>query len=640
MTELCAMLSRNLLNKSSLSYLRFIYLSIFLLVFYPQFALSQFGANDVCGFDTSLTVNKQVLVMGLPKNVNTERQAEILIIPTVVHIIHLGEPLGFGTNITEAQVLSAINALNEDFRMQIGTNGYGLGVDTEIEFCLVKRDTLGSPTNGITRTDASSVPGYLDDGIKSGNIGLGADEIEIKSLVAWPRSEYLNIFVVTEIDGNNAGNGTQGFSYFPFDDVRDGVTLLYNTFGTVGNLKSWSNLNRTLTHEVGHYLGLYHTFHNTNSQSACDNEVSCDTQGDQVCDTPPTMANHSCVIPPSCSSAQLENYMDYTAQECKNTFTLGQTSRMRNTLFTQRLSLLNTNACVPVSLRDLGIDGVTNPENITCSNFSFPSVQVVNYGTLPASIFSIQAVLDATDTVSVVWNGSLSSGASIEVYLDSLAVSMGPHLVDFSVTWLADGVDEWSQNNIFSKSFTREALEHCTVIIEPDYFATETTWELTDENEVFIMGGGPYSNTSPTNIYERSTCLVDGCYNFRVFDAFGDGMSFGGGYEVLNGAGEVWVSGSGNFGSVATHILCVGPVPGCMYSFSANYNPNATYDDGSCYLQGCLDSVACNYSPVATVDDGSCVYASFNCAGDLDNSGHVNISDLLLFLTILGTPCN
>ena len=647
MTELCVMFSRALSDKSHshcfalssyvTALMRFVLISIALLTTLSQHAQAQSEPIDSCGFDISLSVNRQVLVMGMP---NSARQAELLIIPTVVHIIHIGEPLGFGTNITEAQVHSAINALNEDFRMQIGTNGYGLGVDSEIEFCLVKRDTIGSPTNGITRTDASFVPGYLENGIKSGNVGLGADEIVIKTLVAWPRDEYFNIFVVTEIDGNDAGNGTQGFSYFPFDDVRDGVTLLFNTFGTEGNLKSWSNLNRILTHEVGHYLGLFHTFHNTNTQSACDGELYCDTQGDQVCDTPPTMVNYSCTSPPDCTNAQIENYMDYTSQECKNTFTEGQTSRMRSVLLAQRLSLLNSNVCVPVSDRDIGIDEIIQPESIACSDFSIPSVRLVNYGTLEATSFSVEAVLDGVVSVSMVWTGNLSSGLSVEITLDSIAVSMGNHTIDFSVAWLSEGFDEWSDNDTLSMDFIRDSLEQCTVKIEPDFFAAETTWELTDENDVFIMGGGPYENSIPLSVYIRSTCLDNGCYNFRVFDAFGDGMSFGGGYEVLNGAGEVWASGTGDFGSLASHVLCVGPVPGCMYAFAANYNPNATYDDNSCYLSGCLDPVACNFLPAATVDDGSCLYASFGCEGDLDNDGYVTVSDLLIFLTMLGSSCN
>jgi hypothetical protein len=596
------------------------------------------GVNAQCGFDTAFSANKQTLMMGM--GLNTNSQAELLIIPTVVHVIHIGEPLGIGTNISEAQILSAIHALNEDFRKEVGTNGFGLGVDTEIEFCLAKRDNLGNPSNGITRSNGSGISGYLEDGIKSGNIGVGADETEVKASVAWPRESYLNIFVVTEIDGNDAGNGTQGYAYFPFDNVRDGVTVLYNTFGTEGNLKTWTNLNRILTHEVGHYLGLYHTFHNTNSVSACSSEVTCETEGDQVCDTPPTVVNSGCLITPACVNAQIENYMDYTAQDCKNTFTAGQSERMRNTLYVQRISLLNSMSCTPISERDIGISEVVYPEPVTCSSFSNPTVRIVNYGTQSVTSFDLQATLDATDSVTVTWLGELESGYSVQLELDSLIVSMGDHVLDLEVNWLSEGQDDWIQNNTESTVFTRENIEQCTVIIEPDYFASETTWSLTGENGDFVMGGGPYDNDDQISIYSRSTCLNDGCYAFTVFDAFGDGLNFGGGYHVLNNNGDIWASGFGNFGESVTHQICAGPVPGCMYSFAANYNPTATYDDGSCYLSGCIDPVACNFLPAATTDNGTCLYASFECAGDLDNDGYRSISDLLIFLSIMGSYCN
>ena len=596
------------------------------------------GVKAQCGFDTDFSANKQTLVMGM--GLNTNPQAEILIIPTVVHIIHVGEPLGIGSNVSEAQILSAINALNEDFRKEEGTNGFGLGVDTEIEFCLAKRDHLGNPSNGITRSNGSGIPGYLEDGIKSGNIGIGADETEVKASVAWPRDTYFNIFVVTEIDGNNGGNGTQGYAYFPFDNVRDGVTLLYNTFGTEGNLKTWANLNRILTHEVGHYLGLYHTFHNTNSVSSCESEVTCETEGDQVCDTPPTVTNSGCLTTPACANAQIENYMDYTAQECKNTFTAGQTSRMRNTLYVQRVSLLNSLSCTPISERDIGISEVVQPGPVTCDASANPHVRIVNYGTQSVTSFELQATLDANESVSVTWFGELASGNSVQLDLDSLSVSMGDHALSLEVYWLSEGQDDWIQNNTATSVFTREDIEQCTVVIEPDFFASETTWSLTGENGDFVMGGGPYDNDDQISIYSRSICLNDGCYAFTVFDAFGDGLNFGGGYQVLNNNGDIWASGFGNFGASVTHLICAGPVPGCMYTFAANYNPTATYDDGSCYLSGCIDPLACNFLPAATTDDGTCVYASFECAGDLDNDGYISISDLLIFLSIIGSLCN
>ncbi|MBN4052355.1 PKD domain-containing protein, partial [Sphingobacteriaceae bacterium AH-315-L07] len=175
-------------------------------------------------------------------------------------------------------------------------------------------------------------------------INSNTNENQIKALSNWPNSCYYNIWLVSEIDDNNGGSGTQGYAYFPVaSDAVDGTVCLYNAFGTVGNLKSYTNLNRTLTHETGHYLNLYHTF----AGGSCT-ETNCATQGDLVCDTPPTLQGGSCSAP-ICAGQLVQNYMDYTSGTCQNMFTQGQVDRMRAALQGPRSSLLSCNGCTPVT---------------------------------------------------------------------------------------------------------------------------------------------------------------------------------------------------------------------------------------------------------------------------------------------------
>jgi len=194
----------------------------------------------------------------------SQRTDEVYTIPVVVHVIHNGEAYGTGTNISDEQVYSAIAALNEDYRRMPGTNGYGNGVDVGMEFCLAARNPNGQPTNGIVRINGSSVANYSTMGIEASS-GTGAVEESVKALSTWPRESYMNIWVVNEIENNDGGSGIQGYAYFPVNSPIDGIVILHNAFGTVGNLKSYTNMNRTLTHEVGLYLGLYHTFNSTTS---------------------------------------------------------------------------------------------------------------------------------------------------------------------------------------------------------------------------------------------------------------------------------------------------------------------------------------------------------------------------------------
>ena len=215
---------------------------------------------------------------------SANRNLEVYTLPVVVHVVHLGSDVGEEENISNAQIFSAIEGVNQDFRKMAGTPGDGIGVDTYIQFEMAKRTPDGEPTNGIVRVDGRSIPNYADHGIQRQS-PLGADKLDVMAS-SWGGSDYINIFIVTEIDNNNGGIGIQGFAPLgPTSNVSDGIVLMYNGFGLVGNLKSDRDMNRGLTHEMGHLLSLFHTFNVTTS---CDAESNCELQGDQVCDTPPT----------------------------------------------------------------------------------------------------------------------------------------------------------------------------------------------------------------------------------------------------------------------------------------------------------------------------------------------------------------
>lgn len=243
------------------------------------------------------------------------QNSNLKIIPVVVHIIHDG-----GTsNISDAQIQSQIDVLNEDFRRKAGTNGFGAGVDTDIEFCLAKKDPQGKCTNGIVRINSplSNHQTY--------------QRSLLKSLSNWDNNRYLNMYVVKNI---NNGNGILGYSSFPAGPPdEDGIVVKHNSFGKIGT--ALGTLGRTTTHEIGHWFGLYHTFNNGCGTDTCSG-------GDMVCDTPPVInPNYGCPgVVNSCTidskPDQTLNYMDYTNDNCKNIFTTGQKVRMHSTLIAIR----------------------------------------------------------------------------------------------------------------------------------------------------------------------------------------------------------------------------------------------------------------------------------------------------------------
>ncbi len=291
------------------------------------FSFSQTNAEP-CFFDTYQRTHKQsisasekiiseVILDGKQKLIN--HNPNLKTIPVVVHVIHDGGV----SNISDAQIQSQIDVLNEDYRKITGSNGDGNGADTEIEFCLAKKDPQGRCTNGIVRINSplSNHQTY--------------QRSLLKQLSFWDNTRYLNIYVVKNI---NSGSGTLGYSSFPGGpNDEDGIVVRHDYFGKIGTAAS--SLGRTTTHESGHWLGLYHTFNGGCGVDTC-------SDGDYVCDTPPVAnPNFGCPTINSCSNDfpdvndQIQNYMDYCNDNCKNMFSEGQKQRMITSLITLRYDI-------------------------------------------------------------------------------------------------------------------------------------------------------------------------------------------------------------------------------------------------------------------------------------------------------------
>jgi len=250
------------------------------------------------------------------KKVN-KRSNTTYTIPVVFHIVHNGGV----ENISKEQVLNGLDVINNDFKRlnsdSINTRAIFLPIaaNCEIEFKLAQKDPLGNCTDGITRNLSPLSVGANDD---------------VKSVVSWDNNNYLNIWVVQSIESSSGGI-TAGYAYLPQPNQSaeyDGILIGHNYVGDIGTSTSSAN-GRTLTHEVGHYLGLRHTF-----------QDGCDIDGDNCYDTPPVQnANYSCNYNTnSCASDspdlpdQIENYMDYTDDACQNMFTLDQKDIMHYSL--------------------------------------------------------------------------------------------------------------------------------------------------------------------------------------------------------------------------------------------------------------------------------------------------------------------
>ncbi|MCS6904053.1 MAG: M43 family zinc metalloprotease [Bacteroidia bacterium] len=277
-------------------------------------------AQQRCGID-ALYKKTSCLNFNFLKT-QTLREDSIFFIPLVVHIIHNeGEE-----KIPLHQVYSQIYALNRDFRRYPYTLGYGSGVDMEIEFALAQRTPEGKVCSGIN---------YIQSPLTNHRIDTA--EIALKSLIHWPADQYLNVWVVRSIE-DASGKKYLGYARYPTRDSSqyflDGVVVVYNAFGTKGTLRSEYNQGRTLTHEVGHWLGLAHTF-----QDSC--HFNCALEGDKICDTPPTKGpnynfpgRQNTCLESEDKPDQTRNYMDYGNDAHLDIFTREQKQWAHQVLIT------------------------------------------------------------------------------------------------------------------------------------------------------------------------------------------------------------------------------------------------------------------------------------------------------------------
>jgi hypothetical protein len=242
----------------------------------------------------------------------------------VVHLVYKTPQ----QNISDAQIKSQIQVLNDDYRMQNADASSVPGVfkalqaDSNVQFKLATKDIFGNKSTGITRTKTNKSSFSYNDGVKSSKSG-GADP--------WPSSRYLNIWVC------NLGGGLLGYAQFPGGpEATDGVVILYTAFGTQGTATAPFNKGRTATHEVGHFFNLRHIWGDRNDCTG--NDFVADTPGAQAANFgKPKFPHVTCNNGPN--GDMFMNYMDYVDDASMFMFTTAQIARMNATLAGPRKKL-------------------------------------------------------------------------------------------------------------------------------------------------------------------------------------------------------------------------------------------------------------------------------------------------------------
>jgi hypothetical protein len=277
-------------------------------------------------------------------------QRGVVTLPIVFHVLHSGQSVGNGLNISSALINAQLEQINDDFRRKPGTAGFNtnpVGADLEIEFCMAVVDPQGNllAEPGIDRINAPSIglqaPGYTTNYMDN----------QVKPVTIWDPERYVNVWI-TPI--NLFFFNVLGYAQFPSASGLPGLNAnegLAQTDGVVVTTESVGSISlpnpaggatgagRTLTHELGHFFGLRHIW----------GDGGCGV--DDFCTDTPTAdgSNSGCQVGSiSCGSADMvENYMDYSNDACMNIFTLDQKARVDAVLLNspRRVELLSSNAC-------------------------------------------------------------------------------------------------------------------------------------------------------------------------------------------------------------------------------------------------------------------------------------------------------
>ncbi len=401
-------------------------------------------------YENDLAQYNQVIEQYLANQASSRTSVmPIVTIPVVVHIVYNTA----AENISNAQAASQVQVLNDDFaKLNTDANKVTqptfstVATGSNIRFCLAQRDPNGNATTGIVHKSTTVTSFGTNDAVKSS--ASGGDD-------PWDVTKYVNIWVC-DLSGSLLGYGE-----FPTGTISQtwGLVIDYAYTGSGGSATAPFNLGRTGTHEFGHCFNLNHIWG--------DDGTGC-TGTDNCADTPNQAGEHyGCfaqgsiqtdACSPSSPGTMWMNYMDYTDDACMYMFTANQVARMEAVVNTAPWNILQTSlGCTPVSALDAGISSVFAPVNgsSTCNNSVTPKVSLANVGSTTLTSATINYKMDALATQTLSWTGSLASGTSTVLTLNTYAgLTNSAHTFSVWVTSPNGGTDQNAANNSMTSTFT------------------------------------------------------------------------------------------------------------------------------------------------------------------------------------------
>ena len=499
------------------------------------------------------------------EEIKTQRSngtSTITTLPVVFHILTDGAG---DENLSEATIQVQIDQLNLDFGNNSGST-YEVAADTEIRFCLAVQNESGET---MTEPGINRITTYGDDPLDHTFL-----QSTVKPATQWDPDRYLNVWVGKTVTSESGFLILLGYAQFPSNSGlsglnnsggganTDGIVITAKSVGSVASPNPNGGvygLGRTLTHELGHWLGLKQIWGDT---ATCMNDDFC-------ADTPDSsQSNSSCIIPPdSCPDDELgndmvENYMDYTDDACMNTLTADQKTRIQAVLANspRRKELGVSTVCSPLITYDL--DGAIELDNLNlvdCGTAFTPTVVVTNYGTTTLTSAVLSYSIDANTAATQTWSGSLAMNDFETITLPMMNVSEGSHTFTIELLSPNGSLDQNTLDNTEVSSAFAVFFDTATVnlALVTDQYGGETSWEFKDSDDTILYSGTGYSNGTTYN--ESFDVSAGGCYSFTIYDSQQQGIccTNGDGSYTLTDSNANVIATGGEFGAQESVSLTV-----------------------------------------------------------------------------------
>ncbi|MFD0963444.1 M43 family zinc metalloprotease [Pseudofulvibacter geojedonensis] len=411
-------------------------------------------------------------------------------IPIIFHV--LAPSQGHAADLDAQYINAQIDQLNLDFSNQAGSTN-PVAADSDIQFAPATVDPNGNPLSepGITRhydpSYSSLDANALDGGVKQATI--------------WDRNRYANIWTAV------LGGGLLGYAQFPSNSTlpgmpanggaatTDGVVCTYTSIGSVANPHPQGGVyaaGRTLTHEIGHWIGLRHIW----------GDANC---GDDYCADTPTQqgSSNGCPTTSTCGTGldQVQNFMDYSYDTCMDLFTFDQVGRMATVIanadgFDQ---LINSNTAAPL----------TPTVVFTSTNSSQAEGSACSYTDITTAVSLSTAATGNTNINFNVAGGTASNNVDFQLMTSSVSFASGATGTrDMTVRVFHDAFVEGDETiqiglTVTGSDATAGANNTLTLTITDDDVVPSTTQNVTLFSDDFES----YTDFSINNI--GSWTLID-----------------------------------------------------------------------------------------------------------------------------------